>query len=138
MKNTWKWIPNTYPLERDKAWPIVYRGVVSWGSMTTGFPRGLITLALAICFVCPLVEMFDQWDHTMQTGNDTEYALVVLALCVGAAYTFARAIFIIIGTLFSKGAYAPKKLVLTFSGALLTSIVRAAISASPPLTTLRI
>jgi len=26
----------------------------------------------------------------MQTGNDTEYALVVLALCVGAAYSFAR------------------------------------------------
>jgi hypothetical protein len=45
---------------------------------------------LFICLVCPLVEMFDQWDHTMQTGNDIEYALVVLALCVGAAYTFAR------------------------------------------------
>jgi hypothetical protein len=34
--------------------------------------------------------MFDHWDHTLQTGNDTEYALVVLALCVGAAYWFAR------------------------------------------------
>ena len=29
----------------------------------------------------------------MQTGNDTEYALVVLALCVGVAYSFARFIF---------------------------------------------
>ena len=26
----------------------------------------------------------------MQTGNETEYALVVLALCVGLAYSFAR------------------------------------------------
>jgi hypothetical protein len=34
--------------------------------------------------------MFDNWDHTVQTGQDTEYALVVLALCVGAAYSFAR------------------------------------------------
>jgi hypothetical protein len=45
---------------------------------------------LAICLVCPLVEMFDHWDHTIQTGNDSEYALVVLALCVGAATSFAR------------------------------------------------
>jgi len=29
----------------------------------------------------------------MQTGNDTEYGLVVLALCVGVAYSFARFIF---------------------------------------------
>jgi hypothetical protein len=36
--------------------------------------------------------MFDQWDHTLQTGHDTEYALVLLALCVGAGYTLARLI----------------------------------------------
>jgi len=54
--------------------------------------RAQITAALVLitCLVCPLVEMFDYWDHTVQTGNDTEYALVVLALCVGVAYTFAR------------------------------------------------
>lgn len=48
---------------------------------------------LLTCFVCPLVDMFDNWDHAMQTGNDTEYAFVVLALCVGVAYSFARFIF---------------------------------------------
>ncbi len=37
-----------------------------------------------------MVELFDHLDQTLQTGNDTEYALVVLALCVGAAYSFAR------------------------------------------------
>jgi hypothetical protein len=52
-----------------------------------------VTLVLAICLVCPLVEVFDHWDHTIQTGSDTEYALVVLALCVGVAYSFARFIF---------------------------------------------
>ncbi len=51
------------------------------------------TLALLICLVCPLVETLDNWDHTIQTGNDTEYPLVVLALCVGVAYSFARFIF---------------------------------------------
>src|SRR5438132_4647951 len=50
-------------------------------------------LALLICLICPLVETFDTWDHTIQTGNDTEYGLVVLALCVGVAYSFARFIF---------------------------------------------
>jgi len=50
-------------------------------------------LALLTCLVCPLVETFDNWDHTIQTGNDTEYALVLLALCVGVAYSFARFIF---------------------------------------------
>jgi hypothetical protein len=51
-----------------------------------------VALVLFICFVCPFVEMFDQWDHTIQTGNDIEYALVVLALCVGVAHMFARLI----------------------------------------------
>jgi hypothetical protein len=55
--------------------------------------RIAVTLALLSCLICPLVEMFDTWDHTIQTGNDTEYALVVLALCVGVAYSFARFLF---------------------------------------------
>jgi len=53
----------------------------------------VIAIVLLTCLVCPLVEMFDNWDHTLQTGNDTEYALVALALCVGVAYSFARLIF---------------------------------------------
>jgi hypothetical protein len=59
----------------------------SWASRIT------VTLVLVTCLVCPLLETFDTWDRTVQTGNDTEYALVVLALCVGAAYSFARFIF---------------------------------------------
>jgi len=43
------------------------------------------TLVLAICFFCQVSEMFDQWDHTLQTGNDTEYTFVIIALCVGIA-----------------------------------------------------
>src|SRR5882757_6844865 len=55
--------------------------------------RIIATVILVTCFVCPLVDIFDNWDHTIQTGNDTEYALVVLGLCVGVAYSFARFIF---------------------------------------------
>ena len=67
-----------------------------------------LALALFICIVCPIVEMFDNWDHTIQTGNDTEYTLVVLALCVGVAYSFAR--FISKSTLLAfvaKSGFAP-------------------------------
>ncbi len=49
-------------------------------------------IALAICLLCPLVDLFDQWDHVLQTGNDTEYPLVILALCVGAAFALGRLI----------------------------------------------
>ena len=49
-------------------------------------------MALTICIVCPLVDLFDQWDHALQTGQDTEYPLVILALCVGAAFALGRLI----------------------------------------------
>jgi hypothetical protein len=55
--------------------------------------RIIVALVLLTCLVCPLVEMFDHWDNTIRTGNDTEYALVILALCVGVAYLFARFVF---------------------------------------------
>src|ERR1700730_1831325 len=58
--------------------------------MRSRFSRTVATLVLAICLVCPVVEMFDHWDHAIQTGNDSEYSLVFLALCVGVAYSFAR------------------------------------------------
>jgi hypothetical protein len=47
-------------------------------------------MALVICIVCPLLDVFDQWDHAFQTGHDSEYPLVVLALCIGAAFVLAR------------------------------------------------
>src|SRR5579862_3952196 len=49
-------------------------------------------IALAICIVCPLVDLFDQWDHALQTGNDSEYPLVIMALCVGMVLVLGRLI----------------------------------------------
>ena len=54
--------------------------------------HGVATLALLICFICPVLEMCDRWDRTLQTGQDTEYTFVALALCVGALYALARLI----------------------------------------------
>jgi len=61
--------------------------------MRSRFLHAGIVFILVVCLVCPLVELFDHWDHTLQTGNDTEYTLVILALCMGVAYSFAHFIF---------------------------------------------
>jgi len=60
--------------------------------MRTRMSRAAVMIVLLTCLVCPVLETFDHWDHTLQTGNDTEYTLVLLALCVGAVYTLARLI----------------------------------------------
>ncbi len=61
--------------------------------------RVIVALVLLTCFVCPVLEMFDRWDHTLKTGQDTEYTFVVIALCVGAVYAFARLIVTLCGSL---------------------------------------
>lgn len=60
-------------------------------------------IALAICIVCPLVDLFDQWDHSLQTGHDTEYPLVILALCVGALFMLGRLIVMLPPRLHTSG-----------------------------------
>ena len=51
------------------------------------------TIALLMAgLVAPVVEIFDQWDHTVQDGNDTEMNLVVAVLCVGMGVLVARAV----------------------------------------------
>ena len=85
-------------------------------TMGSRVSRIIVTVVLLTCLICPLVEMFDNWDHTIQTGNDTEYGLVILALCVGVAYSFAR--FVVKSALLrfvAKGAFASHALKSFFS-----------------------
>ena len=49
-------------------------------------------IVVAICVAAPIAEAFDQWDHTLQDGNDTEANLVVAAVCVGVALSVAATI----------------------------------------------
>jgi hypothetical protein len=41
---------------------------------------------LLVCLCGHVAETFDFWDHTLQTGNDIEYSLVILALVAGAGF----------------------------------------------------
>src|ERR1700682_6177436 len=95
--------------------------------------RIIAAFALAICLVCPLVDMFDYCDHAAQTGNDTEYIFVIVGLCVGALYTFARVALKISGSSRSKRDAATDGFLSNFTRGLLELIVNPLISASPPL-----
>ncbi len=48
--------------------------------------RLAIAAILAVSLGAPIAELFDSWDQTLQTGNDTEANVAVVALCVGAAF----------------------------------------------------
>lgn len=68
--------------------------------MLTGTDRGLILrrsliqigafLILAICVAGHVSEIFDDWDHTVQTGNDIDYGIVTVALIAGAVIGFTH------------------------------------------------
>jgi putative Mn2+ efflux pump MntP len=60
-------------------------GGACYTRVTVKLRRLAVAAILAICIGGPIVEMFDQWDHTLQDGNDTEADAVVAALCVGVA-----------------------------------------------------
>src|SRR5207237_7896627 len=54
--------------------------------------RFAAAVILATCLGALVLEMVDQWDRTAQDGNDTEINLVIVALCVGVAFSVAGAI----------------------------------------------
>jgi undecaprenyl pyrophosphate phosphatase UppP len=52
--------------------------------------RFATALIFAVFLGAPVLEMFDRWDQTAQTSNDTEAIVIVVALCVGVALVAVR------------------------------------------------
>ena len=50
----------------------------------------VVALALLVFVACIVIDQFDDWDRAFQTGNETEYNLIVLVLCVGVGVSLAR------------------------------------------------
>lgn len=92
------------------------------------------SIALAICLVCPLADLFDHWDNALQTGHDSEYPMMIVALCVGAALELGR--FLIKFSPDRSGsrlrAAAPSCLQSLFFGARPLAFATALASAGPP------
>lgn len=93
--------------------------------------RLAVAAILAICIGGPIVEMFDQWDHTLQDGNDTEANVVIAALCIGVAVAIGTAAVIarIRALASNPRRYALAPHVVLFVAASLASPIPAA---SPP------
>ncbi|PYT80314.1 MAG: hypothetical protein DMG40_13050 [Acidobacteria bacterium] len=90
------------------------------------------------CMVCPVLEMFDRWDHTLQTGQDTEYSLVLLALSLSIVYVLSRFVLKLrlpdLGKKFVSSWRLPKSLLSCGRGCLFD----VPIDGSPPVFALRI
>lgn len=54
--------------------------------MRSALLRCVIVAALAAMLGGHITELFDQWDHTLRTGRDADYTVVLIAACAGAAF----------------------------------------------------
>jgi hypothetical protein len=56
--------------------------------------RGALRWAVVIVVISMLgghvTELFDRWDHTLRTGKDADYAVVMVAACTGLAFAIAK------------------------------------------------
>jgi len=48
--------------------PLAHAGDNNSSDVLKTHARGIVFI-LVVCLVCPLVELFDRWDHTIQTGT---------------------------------------------------------------------
>ncbi len=92
-----------------------------------------VALVLLTCVVCPVLEIFDHWDNTLQTGDDTESALVILALCVGVVYCLAQVIVTISRNLSATSVDSASDCIKGSLLSLVRHITSAAASRSAPL-----
>lgn len=97
----------------------------------------MIWLVLAACFICPVMQMFDHWDHELKTGQDTETTFVILALCVGATIAFARAVVYVYRALRLRAIQPTDLFQISFEASNKTGIAPF-LAESPPLAILRI
>jgi hypothetical protein len=58
--------------------------------MRPKFIRFGAMLILTLCLLGHVAEIFDHWDNTLETGNDTEYSTIIVALIAGAVLGLAR------------------------------------------------
>src|SRR6185437_16806039 len=52
--------------------------------------RCVVLIALAAMLAGHVTELFDHWDHTLRTGKDADYTMVMVAACVGLAFAIAK------------------------------------------------
>ena len=53
----------------------------------------LVLLVVLVVLGAQISELFDSWDNTLQTGNDIEFNLTLVALCLGTCLLLVRCLF---------------------------------------------
>jgi hypothetical protein len=70
-----------------------------WGKLLRWAVLVIVTAMLA----GHVSELFDHWDHTLRTGREADYTLVVLAACAGLEIVIAGSLLRFLG-LFARPA----------------------------------
>ena len=94
--------------------------------------RLAIAAILAISIGAPIVELFDSWDPTLQTGSDTEANVAVVALCVGVA--FAIGTIVVVNRIRARASASARRVVLSSLAVprQIASLLTPAPTVSPP------
>ena len=94
--------------------------------------RLAIAAILAISIGAPIVELFDNWDETLQTGSDTEANVAVVALCVGVA--FAIGTIVVVNRIRARASASARRVVLSSLAVprQIASLLTPAPTVSPP------
>jgi hypothetical protein len=89
----------------------------------------MIVFLVAVLLSGHVTELIDQWDHTMTTGRDVDYSLVVVAACAGIVLIVATRLASFFAD-FGVHTFSPITPVLTFS--LATCLEKNSTGLSPP------
>ena len=52
--------------------------------------KRIVFVILLVWLSGPIVGLFGTWERAVDTGNDTQYSLMALGFCVGAAVVLSR------------------------------------------------
>lgn len=77
--------------------------------------RWAILIIVAAMLCGHVTELFDHWDHTLRTGREADYTLVVLAACAGLEIVLARTLIVFFTGLRAPGNTAAEPSSPTFS-----------------------
>ena len=59
-------------------------------AMRREYLRWALILVLGVMLGGHVTELFDHWDHTLQTGRDVDYTVVIIAACVGVVFAVGK------------------------------------------------
>jgi|SRR5579872_2316475 len=98
--------------------------------MLRGLLRGAVLLIVAAMLTGHVTELFDHWDHTLRTGRDADYPLVVIAACIGLGFVAAKSLIVLTRERRGNADFAEESTASLYSVVLTRSSI---LGPSPPL-----